>query len=309
MQQFTVKEYSEHYTRCALFQKKFREFDLRIGELLKKYSEPKENLLIIKFLLYQYINVVDKKIKESYEAENDLIFCRKCKVNPDIIYLSSCNHPICKKCFVESAEKNILDMKCNICQQMTIDLDKRNILGQSLMNKLEKSALGEVIENLIKCPNCGEQNEFEEGKIDYNVRDEKNQILSKQAAEDYAKYRCRCGFCKKDFCINQSCQAIPYHLGKTCKEYKDYIKSKKCRFCNQKIKEDNRGPDDDVIMSMNAEIDIKLLVKSNYLVAINVLALMEKQNAHLVLTKNVSNLMDNLDKIKIVIVLFVILKD
>ena len=245
-QQFTVIEYTEHYTRCELFQKKFKEFDLRIGELLKTYSKPKENLLIIKFLLGQYINVIDKKIKDSYEAENDLIFCRKCKINPDIIYLSSCNHPICKKCFIESAEKNIFDMKCNICQQMTIDLDKRNILGESRMNELEKKALNEVIENIIKCPNCGEQNEFEEGKVDYNVRDEKNQILSKEAAEDYAKHRCRCGFCKKDFCINPNCKAIPYHLGKTCEKYKDYIKSKKCRFCDQEIKEGNGGPEDDV---------------------------------------------------------------
>ena len=38
--------------------------------------------------------------------------------------------------------------------------------------------------------------------IDYNFRetDNNNQIISKQAAENYAKNRCRCSFCKNDFC-------------------------------------------------------------------------------------------------------------
>ena len=380
-QQFLEEEFARHYSTCQAFKQQFREFDSKFGELLKQYSEPKEKLLIVKFLLKQYINVIDKKLKKyfanlsqnrppnqeggvappfgygappvmnnnmmnvnqsnnqfsnikplsnnndmsnpfsnnnnqnenpykdqnqnnqkqfdnnPYKAQNlndnpyknlfndnnnnksnnnnnsnpfaqsgnmgndnndfagdfnpqpiqsednNSSLCQKCKVNPDIIYLS-CVHPICQKCFIKSAEDNFYDMKCLICQKVIDDPVKRMILGETKMTELENMALMKLVGNLTKCPSCGEQNAFEEGQVDYNVRDEQNQKLSKQAAEDYAKHRCRCGFCKKDFCIG--CQAIPYHLGKTCEEFKHYEKAKKCRFCDQEIKGMNRGPDDDV---------------------------------------------------------------
>ena len=113
------------------------------------------------------------------------------------------------------------------------------------MNWKKKYIKG-AVQDLIKCPNCGEQIAFEEGQVDYNAKDEQNQILSKQAAEDYAKHRCRCPMCKKDFCINPNCQAIPYHLGKTCDDFKGFKNSVICRFCDKEIKGDNKGPDDDV---------------------------------------------------------------
>ena len=180
----------------------------------------------------------------SSQEENNSTLCQKCKVNPDVVYLS-CVHPICSNCFTKYAEENFYEMKCNICQKMIDEQDKKMILGEKKMTELEQRALMMLVGNLTRCPNCREQNAFEEGNVDYNVRDEQNQRLSKQAAEDYAKHRCRCGFCKKDFCINPDCQAIPYHLGKTCEEFKHYEKAKKCRFCEQEIK-GNRGPDDDV---------------------------------------------------------------
>ena len=388
-QQFSEEEFARHYSSCQLFKQQFREFDSKFGELLKQYSEPKERLLIVKFLLKQYINVIDKKLKKYFaslnmnqnplpqnfnpgnvapplgygaapgidnnmnnmnnmmnmnpnnnpynnmgpmnnnvnmsnpfqnqnkqndnpyqnnqnqnqknqnqndnnpyknqndnpykdifkgdnnnnnanpfgqpgnvgndnndfaadfnpqpiqQEENNSALCQICKVNPDIIYLS-CVHPICQKCFTKSAEENFYDMKCVICKKMIDDPVKKMILGEAKMTELENKALMMLVGNLIKCPSCGEQNAFEEGAVDYNVKDEQGQKLSRQAAEDYAKHRCRCGFCKKDFCINPDCQAIPYHLGKTCEEFKNFVKAKRCRYCDTEIKSNNRGPDDDV---------------------------------------------------------------
>ena len=408
-QQFSEEEFSRHYCTCQPFKQQFKEFDSKFGELLKQYSEPKEKLLIVKFLLKQYINVIDKKLKKYFaglnqnqnpppqgisgndapplggygappgmnnnmdnamnmnkdnnlynnikrpndneniqnsfpnqnsnnnpyrnpinnpyknpnnnpyqnlnnnpyqnpnnnpyqnpsnnpyqnpnknpyndpykdimkennkdnsnpfgqpenkekdnndfaedfnpqpiqQEDSNSALCQKCKVNPDIIYLP-CVHPICKSCFIKSAEENFYDMKCEICRKMVEDQDKRMILGAEKMAELENKALMMLVGNLTKCPNCGEQNAFEEGNVDYNVRDDQGQRLSRQAAEDYAKHRCRCGFCKKDFCINPECKSIPYHLGKTCEEFKRYEKAKKCRFCDSEIKLNNRGPDDDV---------------------------------------------------------------
>jgi len=422
-QQFTEEEFERHYRSCSSFKTQFKEFDSKFGELLKAYSEPKERLLIVKFLLKQYINVIDKKLKKHFatlvknqeggaapplggrapsgmsnnimgmnqnqysqnnnnnqffsdsninnsnnsnfnalnnnpykqnsqnsnsnpyqnhnenpylnknnqnnqnnqnpyqnlnnqnnqnenpykqnnqnenpykknsqnenpykqssnpfaqqgndgnnndfvndfhsqpqQEENNSTLCQKCKVNPDVVYLS-CVHPICSNCFTRYAEENFYDMKCNICQKMIDDQVKKMILGEKKMTELENKALMKLVGNLTKCPNCGEQNAFEEGSVDYNVRDEHNQRLSKEAAEDYAKNRCRCGFCKKDFCINPACQAIPYHLGMTCKEYEDYVKTKKCRFCGQKLK-GNIGPDDDVCNDNDCKERFKFACKN-----------------------------------------------
>ena len=407
-QQFTEEEFARHYGTCQPFKQQFKEFDSKFGELLKAYSEPKERLLIVKFLLKQYINVIDKKLKKYFASlgqnppqvgqyqngnvpppigggnappsmsnmggmnqnqfsqnsnnssvysnpgssfinnmqnpyagnnnpyrqnpyqnsnknmnnpyqnqnqnqnqnmnqnmnkndnpyrqnsnqnnnnqnpynqssnpfiqgnmgnnnnnnnnndfENDFnsqpiqnedensTLCQRCKVNPEIDYLS-CVHPICRPCFIKYAEENFYDMKCNICQKVIDDHVKKAVLGAEKMNELEQKALMGILGgSLVKCPypNCGEQNAFEPGKVDYNVRDDQNQIISRQAAEDYAQHRCRCGFCKKDFCINKECNAMPYHLGKTCEEYKHHESAKKCRFCDTEIKAFNKGPDDDV---------------------------------------------------------------
>ena len=67
-QQFTEEEFARHYGTCQPFKQQFKEFDSKFGELLKAYSEPKERLLIVKFLLKQYINVIDKKLKKYFAS-------------------------------------------------------------------------------------------------------------------------------------------------------------------------------------------------------------------------------------------------
>ena len=67
-QQFTEEEFLRHYGSCSLFKTQFKEFDSKFGELLKAYSEPKERLLIVKFLLKQYINVIDKKLNKYFAS-------------------------------------------------------------------------------------------------------------------------------------------------------------------------------------------------------------------------------------------------
>ena len=58
-------DFTSHFPRCNEFKISFREFDTEFGRLLKTYSEPKENLLIIRVLLEQYRNVLDAKIRNS----------------------------------------------------------------------------------------------------------------------------------------------------------------------------------------------------------------------------------------------------
>jgi E3 ubiquitin-protein ligase MYCBP2 len=160
-----------------------------------------------------------------------------------------CVHPICYDCFEKEAKKDLFEMKCKICNKQISDQLKKDVL-QDKFEQLEKIALMKVLGgDLVKCPypDCGEQNVFEPGNVDYNVKDASGKLLSRQAAENYAKNRCRCGFCRRDFC--KQCGLMPYHLGKTCEEYKHHEQAKKCRFCDTEIKGNNMGPDDDVCNS------------------------------------------------------------
>jgi len=48
-----------------------------------------------------------------------------------------------------------------------------------------------------------------------------------------AKFRVRCNKCEKNFCAG--CSQEPYHLGKTCEEFKSFKEARKCRYCDEKI--------------------------------------------------------------------------
>ena len=50
---FYTEEFSNHFGSCKDFNIIFNEFNSKIAYLLKKYSEPKERLLIIHSLLKQ----------------------------------------------------------------------------------------------------------------------------------------------------------------------------------------------------------------------------------------------------------------
>ena len=56
-------DFKSHFQTCKDFRNTFKTFDIKFGEILKQFSEPSENLPIIRFLLYQYISVLDRKIK------------------------------------------------------------------------------------------------------------------------------------------------------------------------------------------------------------------------------------------------------
>ena len=61
---FLPNDFTKHFGGCQQFKAEFKEFDSKFGELLKAYSEPKEKLLIVRYLLKLYIAVIEKKIKK-----------------------------------------------------------------------------------------------------------------------------------------------------------------------------------------------------------------------------------------------------
>ena len=63
---FKEEQFIKHFPSCKDFRISFKNFDQQFGELLKLHSDPKENLLIIRILLKQYISVVENKIRKKY---------------------------------------------------------------------------------------------------------------------------------------------------------------------------------------------------------------------------------------------------
>lgn len=59
-----------------------------------------------------------------------------------------------------------------------------------------------------------------DGDVDYHAKDDTGNTVSKEAAEHMSKYRVRCRECSLIFCTK--CKEEPYHLGKTCEQYKEY---------------------------------------------------------------------------------------
>ena len=69
---FKESEFKSHFAKCPQFKEHFSNFDYKLSELIKTYSEPKENLILINYLLKLYVVVVEKKIKESFPIEVNL---------------------------------------------------------------------------------------------------------------------------------------------------------------------------------------------------------------------------------------------
>ena len=144
----------------------------------------------------------------------------------------------CSKCKSENKPRILISEK-----------DKKDILGIKQYDELYNIFNLALFGTIVECPKCHEKNSFEKGEVDYNIKDDNNNKLSQAAATHYAENRCRCPNCSSIFCI--SCQVIPYHLGKTCEEYKAFLSSLKCRYDNTVINEATRGPTE--IVCNNAE--------------------------------------------------------
>ena len=141
----------------------------------------------------------DIKKKGSSEME----ICQICQ-DVNILYLECC-HCMCKKCFVELAEKDIANMTCEVCKKLKLpnilisEKDKKDILGAKTYDNLYNNFNLELFGNIVECPKCHEKNSFEKGEVDYNIKDDNNKLLSKTAAEHYAENRCRCLNCQAIF--------------------------------------------------------------------------------------------------------------
>ncbi len=191
----------------------------------------------------------DPQPQNNYQEQEDvdIISCQICHTM-EIDYLDCC-HAMCKSCFTKYAETDFYNMKCKICNELITPQYKKLVLGEEKCAQIEKKINDEGMKkfsgNMVECPGCHNRYPFEPGKsVDYNVRDDKNQRISRESAEHYAKNRVRCPSCQAVFCAK--CSENPYHVGYTCEQYQQRKQALKCRFDQVTITASNRGPDNDV---------------------------------------------------------------
>ena len=63
---YEITDFKEHFKECPQFKECFGSFDDKLSKLIKSYSQPKEQLILIRFLFGQYIKILDKKIKGNF---------------------------------------------------------------------------------------------------------------------------------------------------------------------------------------------------------------------------------------------------
>ena len=82
----------------------------------------------------------------------------------------------------------------------------------------------------------------EKGEVDYNMKNDAGQKISRESAEHLAEFRVRCPTCEKVFC--KECNETPYHIGFTCDSFKERKEALKCRFCLDNLRQPNENGGD-----------------------------------------------------------------
>lgn len=206
------------------------------------------------------INNFNDNFLQNPHNLNDQEKCISCGLIFDLFPLE-CFHMMCKKCLIKAAEFDLSSIKCKVCLEPVNISYLRMVLGEEVLGRIEAESFKSLMNDMGKqviCPNneCNSIFFFEVGKVDYNIKDEKNNKISNQAAEAYAQNRCKCPRCQKEFCI--SCNYSPFHLGKTCEEQKKFKAALKCKYCFTEINEQNLGPRDNICNSSDCKENFKV---------------------------------------------------
>ena len=132
---------------------------------------------------------------------------------------------ICKDCIILQAKEQYAETQlvpCPQCQKYLNNEELKVALGD-MFDAITNA--NQEIDGVIRC-DCGNAFVVDFGDVDYKVKDDMGNFLSKQAAEHYAKCRIRCSACEKNFC--SKCKISPYHIGFTCEELKRHKEAVKC---------------------------------------------------------------------------------
>lgn len=169
------------------------------------------------------------------------------------LQLLTCDHRVCSDCLSAHVLKTIdsedydchIICPCNSCGVAVEQRDIRQVLGDADFDRYMHRSLMTTVEaddSLITCPRCAvvvEKLEAIGSPTSAGSAPLAEQVgltgkkLSIEAAMHCRQHRFRCRQCDAVFC--SACHVEPYHIGFTCSQYKTYLSSSKCRYCDDVV--------------------------------------------------------------------------
>jgi len=201
----------------------------------------------------------ERLFREFMEKESACQSCSTACPSGDNMVISPCEHHFCPACIrMHSQERlDLSEILCPFpgCKSVLPQWALKRVLSAEDFDKHINRPLLELVESnseMFKCPNssCSEVMEKVVGSTSTKHVQSASAVkelgpdgrpLTMVAILHRDEHRIRCRACDKDFC--SSCFVIPYHLGHTCTEFKNYKASRRCRFCAATLKESNTAPD------------------------------------------------------------------
>jgi hypothetical protein len=212
---FEEIDFSQHFKHCKDFKKDFKNFDQNFSNLLKNNSEPKEKLLIIRFLLKQYVSVLGKKIKAHFIEINQAL-CNNNKFD------NNNQQQKIKKNNTQSQNKNKKEVNKNFSNTY-VNNNNNNIINNNnnSNNNSEKNNNNEEINNFYARPFSIDVHQKKSKKNKNNGSNSEACIICNNQ-DDINYLECLHCICKKCF-LKLSEEDLPNMICPKCKKSKNLI--------------------------------------------------------------------------------------
>jgi hypothetical protein len=200
---------------------------------------------LVEFLLELDINDIEYTIQEETAiASLKRLPCDVCKMEMNYCRVFD-DRLYCNKCMTNHFANNLVKIMSDFTNfNEKLFLDVFNYASPQIVNQMENMmeniVLPQILTDIIVCPHCSEQFEYNGSysnkflpatKINGNPCIRNNTVDS-----HYVANRIKCIKCDKDFCKLCPNSKNGYHTGFTCEEYYTYLSSPdKCKFCMELI--------------------------------------------------------------------------
>ena len=230
------------------------------------------NLIVLKVLFYHFVDEIYSKndqtrylIRQNTSTQGFSLFgntffsgtvsqmeeiqgkcecCNKEHNASDIFHNKKCKHNVHTGCIKQKVIDHIVSLSARFrcpnlkCDYQYSDSELRSVIHPELYDKLA-SSYDLIITGLltrdyetVSCAKCETSFIFEPGSTDMIIKAPRGKQLTEAHKLNYVTNRFKCPNkkCKIEQC--KTCKAIPFHLGFTCEQFKNY---KPCRYCEDGV--------------------------------------------------------------------------
>ena len=184
-------------------------------------------------------------------AEGTCAVCLQALGQDLVMEVDGCSHRVCSDCLRGALLSNdrpqcACPADHGRCSGVVPERHMRAVLSREELDAVQEKAmqafLAQSSSSYVTCPACKETFEAVPSNVPTPTHaaaggggvggaelDADGVPLSAAAVAHRGRFRFRCGSCSSNFC--SGCSAVPYHLGYTCDEWKEYNEAVHCRYC------------------------------------------------------------------------------